>query len=218
MNKRAAIAIVLLILLTTFISQKKITFSNFKLKKIEIENNFLLNEKNIKKSLAKIYNRNLIFLNNKDIELTLTQNSLIESFILKKKYPDTLKIKIFEKKPIAILVNKKNKFYLSDKIDLIDFNVIQINKDLPYVFGNKDDFKLLYSNLIKIKFPVNIVKKYTLYDSGRWDIKTVNDKIIKLPLQNYKQNLKNYMNIMGTENFKKYFLFDYRIKNQLILK
>lgn len=218
MNKRAAIAIVLLILLTTFISQKKITFSNFKLKKIEIENNFLLNEKNIKKSLAKIYNRNLIFLNNKDIESTLTQNSLIESFILKKKYPDTLKIKIFEKKPIAILVNKKNKFYLSDKIDLIDFNVIQINKDLPYVFGNKDDFKLLYSNLIKIKFPVNIVKKYTLYDSGRWDIKTVNDKIIKLPLQNYKQNLKNYMNIMGTENFKKYFLFDYRIKNQLILK
>tara|TARA_B100001057_G_scaffold224214_1_gene224521 strand:+ start:15725 stop:16381 length:657 start_codon:yes stop_codon:yes gene_type:complete len=218
MNKRAAIAIVLLILLTTFISQKKITFSNFKLKKIEIENNFLLNEKNIKKSLAKIYNRNLIFLNNKDIESTLTQNSLIESFIFKKKYPDTLKIKIFEKKPIAILVNKKNKFYLSDKIDLIDFNVIQINKDLPYVFGNKDDFKLLYSNLIKIKFPVNIVKKYTLYDSGRWDIKTVNDKIIKLPLQNYKQNLKNYMNIMGTENFKKYFLFDYRIKNQLILK
>ena len=218
MNKRAAIATVLLILLTTFISQKKINFSNFKLKKIEIENNFLLNEKNIKKSLAKIYNRNLIFLDNKDIESILIQNSLIESFIFKKKYPDTLKIKIFEKKPIAILVNKKNKFYLSDKIDLIDFNVLQNNKDLPYVFGNKEDFKLLYKNLSKINFPINIIKKYTLYESGRWDIVTVNDKIIKLPLKNYEQNLKNYMDIIGTDNFKKYFLFDYRIKNQLILK
>ena len=65
MNKRAAIAILLFFLLTTFISQKKITFSNFKLEKIEIDNNFLLKEKDIKKSLAKIYGKNLIFVKKK---------------------------------------------------------------------------------------------------------------------------------------------------------
>ena len=50
------------------------------------------------------------------------KNSYIESFYIKKKYPDTLEIKIIEKKPIAILFSNKKKFYLSEKIDLIDFN------------------------------------------------------------------------------------------------
>ena len=188
------------------------------MKKIEIENNYFLEEKDIKKSLAEIYNKNLIFINKKDIESALIKNSLIESFLVKKKYPNTLKLKIFEKKPIAILVNKKKKFYLSDKIEIINFNALKNYNDLPYVFGNKKDFKLLYNNLKKINFPINIIKKYTLYESGRWDIITVNDKIIKLPLKNYNQNLKNYMDIKSKVNFKKYFLFDYRIENQLILK
>ncbi|RPG95160.1 MAG: FtsQ-type POTRA domain-containing protein [Candidatus Pelagibacter sp. TMED286] len=218
MNKQAAIAIFLFLLLTTFVSKKKTIISNFKLKKIEIENNYFLEEKDIKKSLAEIYNKNLIFINKKDIESALIKNSLIESFLVKKKYPNTLKLKIFEKKPIAILVNKKKKFYLSDKIEIINFNALKNYNDLPYVFGNKKDFKLLYNNLKKINFPINIIKKYTLYESGRWDIITVNDKIIKLPLKNYNQNLKNYMDIKSKVNFKKYFLFDYRIENQLILK
>ena len=34
--------------------------------------------------------------------------SFIDSFNIKKIYPNTLKIEIFEKKPIAILINKKN--------------------------------------------------------------------------------------------------------------
>ena len=218
MNKQAAIAIFLFLLLTTFVSKKKTIISNFKLKKIEIENNYFLEEKDIKKSLAEIYNKNLIFINKKDIESALIKNSLIESFLVKKKYPNTLKLKIFKKKPIAILVNKKKKFYLSDKIEIINFNALKNYNDLPYVFGNKKDFKLLYNNLKKINFPINIIKKYTLYESGRWDIITVNDKIIKLPLKNYNQNLKNYMDIKSKVNFKKYFLFDYRIENQLILK
>ena len=49
MKKRAVIAIALLILLTTITSQQKIVISTFNLKKINIENNFLLKEKDIKK-------------------------------------------------------------------------------------------------------------------------------------------------------------------------
>ena len=73
-------------------------------------NNFLLKEKDIKKLLVKIYNKDLLFLDNKEVESALLQNSLIESFIIKKQYPNILKIKVFEKKPIAILVNKKKNF------------------------------------------------------------------------------------------------------------
>ena len=44
------------------------------------------------------------------------------------------------------------------------------------------------------------------------------DKIIKLPIKNYKESLINYMNLRENSNFKNYNIFDYRIKDQLILK
>ncbi len=121
MKKRIAIAISLLIIFTTISLKQKIIFSQFNLKVINIENNYLIKEKDVKKLLIPFYNQNLIFLKNREIKKALMQNSFIESFKIKKKYPDTLIINIFEKKPIAILLSKKEKFYLSEKIDLIEF-------------------------------------------------------------------------------------------------
>ena len=146
------------------------------------------------------------------------QNSFIESFNIKKKYPSTLKVKIFEKKPIVILQNKKNKFYLSEKIDLIEFKNFPNYQNLPYVLGNKDDFKIFYKNLKKINFPLDIIKKYTLFESNRWDLETKNNQVIKLPSKNYTKSLENFLNLKNKNDFEKYELFDYRISNQLILK
>ena len=218
MKKRIIIALILLISLTTITFDQKIIFSIFALKKITIENNSLLKKNDIKKSLEPIYDKNLLLLNNKEIKKILLQNSLIDSFKIKKKYPNTLEIEIFEKKPIAILFDKKKKFYISEKIDLIDYNMLNIDNNLPYVLGNKDDFKIFYDNLKKIKFPFNSVKKYILYENNRWDLETLNNKTIKLSPQNYKDNLEHYLNLINKKEFKKYNLYDYRIKNQLILK
>ena len=218
MKRRTIIAVVLLILLTTITSQQKIVISKFNITTIKIENNFLLQKKDIKQLLLPIYNKNLIFLKNKEIEIALTQNSLVESFIIKKIYPNTLKIEIFEKKPIAILLNNKNKFYISEKIDLIEFTNLRNYKNLPYVFGNKDDFKIFYDDLNKINFPTDKIKKYTLYETNRWDIETIDKKIIKLPNKDYIESLKNYLNLKNKSEFNKYDVFDFRVNNQLILK
>ena len=129
-----------------------------------------------------------------------------------------LKIKVFEKKPIVILMNKKNKYYLSDKIDLIEFKNLQKYNDLPYVFGNKNDFKILYKKLNEINFPLGIIRKYTFFESNRWDIETTDKKLIKLPTNNYTKSLQNYLELRNGNDFKKYTIFDYRINNQIILK
>ena len=218
MKKRIIIALILLISLTTITFDQKIIFSIFALKKITIENNSLLKKNDIKKSLEPIYDKNLLLLNNKEIKKILLQNSLIDSFKIKKKYPNTLKIEISEKKIIAILFDKKQKFYISEKIELIDYNMLNIDNNLPYVLGNKDDFKIFYDNLRKIKFPFNSVKKYILYENNRWDLETLNNKTIKLSPQNYKDNLEHYLNLINKKEFKNYNLYDFRIKNQLILK
>ena len=218
MKKRLVIALSLLILLTTINSQQSFVISKFNLKTIEIENNLLLKEKDIKKLLIPFYNRNLLFLDNNEFKKALIQNSFIESFNIKKKYPSTLKVKIFEKKPFVVLLNKKSKYYLSEKIDLIEFKDLPNYQTLPHVLGNKDDFKIFYNNLKKINFPLDIIKKYTLFETNRWDLETKNNQVIKLPSKNYTKSLKNFLNLKNKNDFEKYELFDYRISNQLILK
>lgn len=218
MKKQLVIAFILFTLLTTITFKEKIIISQLNIKEIIVENNSLVKKKDVKKLLIPIYNKNIIFLDNKEIEKALTQNSFIETFDVKKKYPQTLKIRIFEKKPIAILLNKKKKFYLSDKIELIDFVNIKKYQGLPYVFGNRNDFKIFYNDLKKIDFPFDLISKYTLYESKRWDLETTDKIVIKLHSKNYLKNINNYLDSRNKQNFKKYKIFDYRINNQLILK
>ncbi len=218
MKKRFVIASFLLILLTTINSQQNFFISKFNLEIIVVENNLLLKDKDIKNLLIPFYNKNLIFLNNNEVKKALLQNSFIESFKIKKKYPNTLKIEIYEKKPIAVLFNKKNKFYLSEKIDLIEFKNLPNYRTLPYVLGNKDDFKIFCKNLKKINFPLDIIKKYSLYKTNRWDLETKDNQVIRLPSKNYTKSLENFLNLKSKNDFVKYELFDYRISNQLILR
>ena len=218
MKRRILIAALLLTLLTTISSQIIINFSKFNLEEINIENNTLVEESDLKSLLNPFYNKNLISINNNEIGKVLLKNSFIESFKIKKKYPNTLNVVIFEKKPIAILLNKKKKFFISEKIELIEYRKISKFENLPYVLGNKDDFKNFYYDLKKIKFPLDKIKKYTFYESKRWDLETKNNVIVKLPSKNYLKSLKNYLELSNKNNFQKYKIFDYRIDNQLILK
>ena len=139
MKKRVVISVILFIFLTTIISKQKLLISKFNIKEIRIENNSLVTEREIQKLLNPIYNESLLFLKNKEIERMVMQNSFIDSFNVKKKYPSTLIIKIFEKKPIGILLNKKKKYYLSEKIELMEFTNLPDYQNLPYIFGNKDE-------------------------------------------------------------------------------
>ena len=218
MKKRLVIALVLLVLLSTYKPQELSLKSKFNIKEIKIENNHILKDEDIKKDLMFLYDTNLIFLNTNNIKLILKSNNFIQSFEVKKIYPNKIKIKIFEKKPIVILQYKKKKFYISETFDLINFLDLEDYKNLPVVFGKQNDFKILYKNLKKINFPLNLIKKYYLYESKRWDLEIDKNKIIKLPTENYTKSLVNFMNLSKENNFDKYSIYDYRISNQLILK
>ena len=210
--------IILFIFLTTYTPKSDLNVnSDFSIKKIDIEGNYILNSEEIVQRLNFLYRESLFFLNLKKIEENLKNETFIESFILKKIYPSTLKIIIIEKKPIAVLQNKKKKFYISNKGDFIDFQDIAIYKDLPTVFGNGKFFYSLYQDLQNIKFPLEKIKSFYFFESGRWDLVMEDDKVIKLPIKDYLVSLKNYMESKKNSNFDKYKIFDYRINDQLIL-
>ena len=62
-----------------------------------------------------------------------------------------------------------------------------------------------------------MIKSFYFFESGRWDLILHDDKVIKLPITNYLFSLKNFMLSKTNSNFNNYKIFDYRIKDQLIL-
>ena len=175
--------------------------SNLLIKKILIKDNTIIKTKDLKKKLNFLYNRNLLFLKNSEIKEKIENEAFIESFRIKKIYPNTLKINILEKNLIAIIQNKEIKVY----------------ENLPIVFGEGKKFYSFYRDLKRIQFPIDEIKSFYFYESNRWDLILKNDKTIKLPTKEYVLSLQSFLNSRLKSEFENYRIFDYRIKNQLIL-
>ena len=218
MKNRFIIGATLIILFTTFISEKNFTIKNPMINEIRFENNKIVSNEELIKDLSFLYNKNIIFLNTLEIKKKLNKNSFIESLQVKKVYPNKLVIKIFEKQPIAIIFHENKKFFLGKKFELIKYKKIFKYENLAVINGDEKSFKKLFINLKKTKFPSDLVKKYELQKAGRWNIELIDGRLIKLPINNYKKSLKNFLKIKADRNFEKYKIFDYRLNDQLILK
>ena len=218
MKKRVFFASVILIFLSTYTLKINNSLDKkIQIEKITIENNKILDDQTIKKKISFLYEENLFFLNNKKIISKLQELDFIDSIKIKKIYPNQIKVKIFEKQILAIIQNKKEKKYFTNK-GLVNYKKLNGFEDLPIVFGDNKSFEIFYNNLVKIDFPITDIKKFYLFESRRWDIVTLENQIIKLPIKNYDLSLKNFIKLKNQINFRKYKTFDYRINDQLILK
>ncbi len=219
MRNKPIFGIALFILFSTFISQNKFTINKFKIKEIKIENNEILEDQELINTFSFLYSKNIIFSNSYELKKNIDQKSFIKKIEIKKIFPDKLVIKVFEKEPIAILIDRyEKKYYLGKKTDLIEFRKILKYENLPIVKGEPKNFKKLLDNLIKINFPTDQILSYRHFKVNRWNIEMIDKKILKLPEKNYTESLTNFMSIKDKSNFEKYKIFDYRLNNQLILK
>lgn len=219
MKNRLLSALILLLLFSTYNIQNTFSLSSkIKIQEVIVENNLILDEQMIKKKLSFLYRTNIFLLNTDKIASELKGIDFINSFEIKKLYPDKIKIKVFEKKPIAVIQNKQVKKYFTNSGEIINFIDLKEYNDLPIVFGDKENFLIFYQKLKQANFPINEVKKFYLFESKRWDLITNNDQVIKLPIKNYESSLSNFIGLKKKPNFQKFKTFDYRIKDQLILK
>ncbi len=189
----------------------------FPIKNIKIKNSEILDSKKIINELEVIKGKNLLFVDQKLIKSAMEKFDFISSFNVKKIYPDTIKVVIFEKKPVAIYIQKKKKFYISEKGDLIKYLDLVNYNDLPLLFGEKKDFNIFFRDLKNINFPIYDIESFHYFEIGRWDIALKDERIVKLPRSNYIDMLENFILIKNDKSFEKYKIFDYRIKDQLIL-
>ena len=215
-NKKLKYLIILsFFLLPTY--NPKVELEFFPIKKIEVSTGKNISKKEITKELSILYETNLMALNIEKINSLIINYELIETASLKKVYPDKIIIEIKEREIIAIVNKNKDKFFISRDNKLLKFNNDIANDKLPNVFGDYKKFVKFYEDLGFLNFNLNNIKAYYYFEVGRWDILTKNKKLIKLPTLDYEKSITNYLNL-DNNLIKNHSVFDYRIKDQLILK
>lgn len=217
---KSFLLITLFIILTTYNSsnQKKVKGIFFEIKNIIIEDTNLINLVKLKTDLEFLRGTSLFFLDEKKILDVISKYDFISNMSLKKSYPNTIKIIISEKIPIAIQILGNKKFYITLEGEKLIFLDSEFYKDLPVIFGDQKNFNSFYAEINQSNFTSSEVKAFYYFDVGRWDIVLKNDKIIKLPKNNYMKILKKIDIVLTDSNFSKFKIFDYRIEGQLILK
>ena len=190
----------------------------FPIKKILIENNVAINLPKLKSELNILKNTSLFYLKKKKIFKIINKHDFISNIQLKKKYPNTLKITIIEKVPVATQTIDRKKFYITKDNEKINFIDLKIYSNLPIIFGKYKNFDIFYNDLETNNFKVNEIKAFYYFDVGRWDIVLKNEKAIKFPEKNYLNLLPKINLMLRNNNFSKYKVFDFRIQDQLILQ
>ena len=198
--------------------QKKNTSIIFPIKEIIILNTLVIESDYLKDELEFLRKTSLFFLKKEKIAKIIDTHDFISSIQLKKKYPNTLIILVSEQVPIATVINKKKKYYLTKEGKKINFKELKVFEGLPSIFGNHKNFSSLYSTLQKNNFNISTIKAFYYFETGRWDVVLKDNRIIKLPEINHDKVIIEMDSILNNSNFSKYKIFDYRIKNQLILQ
>jgi len=192
----------------------------FKIKNIEIINTNLIDKDKIYKKLLKIYQKNIVFVNRKDIEQPLKSIDFLEKIEVKKKYPSTIIIKVYETVPLAILYKKNNKYIIDSSSSLIPFDKTITLKDLPEIFGEDANLNFVnFFNLLKTSnFPSEKIKNFYYFEIGRWDLKLFNNQLIKFPPNKTKEAIAKSIKLLTQDEFKNYNVIDLRMHGKIVVE
>ena len=139
---------------------------------------------------------------------------------VKKKYPNTIIIKVYETKPIAILFKKNHKYLLDSSSNLITFSENMLIDDFPSVFGEgaEQDFINFYNQLENNNFPKQRVKNFYYFQIGRWDLELLSNQIIKFPASKIPEAIQQSIELLARKDFGNYNIIDLRIHGKIVVE
>ena len=202
-------------------------------KNIDLEKKFLkkkniieikgLSEKNndeVYNSLKFLSNENIFFLKKDLFFNILKKNNLVETIYIKKIYPNLIKINIEQAKLLAITTQNGKKFYVGSNGRLISISKIEkLNYALPFLYGksNLNNFIKLKNIIDKSNLKFDEIESFYYFPSNRWDIKTKDGFLIRLPEKNLSESLRIGQLVKNNEKFNDKKIIDLRISNNIIL-
>ena len=220
-KKNRYILLVILFLLLTTVNNLKFNkninnLSNIKnLEVIGLSDD--LNQK-IKEKISFILNQDIFFISENYIKENLDEYNYLESYDAFKVFPSKIIINLKQTVLLANTIKDNQKYIVGSNGKLIDHKMLNLNLDLPNIFGNfsKKDFISFFNIITESKFDYNEIKDIFFFKSGRWDIKTKFGIIVKLPKNEIKIALDKAQNIIKNPEIN-YKVIDLRIANQVIL-
>ena len=168
-------------------------------------------------NLNNLLYKSIFVINEEEIIKILEKHNIIQEFNIKKIYPSTLNIEIKPTKLIA-RVSNNSQYLVGANGKLIEDK--SNNELLPYIFGefNSQDFLSFKKNIEKSMWSFSNLKELSFFPSGRWDILTDKDILIKLPQEHIVASLNLSKELINNDNFKDFKFIDLRIKNHLVAK
>ena len=172
----------------------------------------------IKQNVNFLLNENIFFFNKELLINELKKLNYIHSYKVSKNYPSTVVINLKQTDFLAITVNNNNKYIIGSNGKLINYEIFNSNFNLPNFFGkfSSEDFISFINIINQTNFNYNEITDIFFFQSGRWDIKTINNQTIKLPKENLKKAFIKATKIIKNDNLN-HKLIDLRIPNQVIL-
>jgi len=221
--------IITLLLLLAFLSTYSPNKSNlnlendnnfFNIKKIIIKNNLLIKKSYVYEKLDKIYNKSIFLVKRKDIEEALKKINFLKKIEVKKRYPDTIIVKIFETKPVGILFKDKKRYLFDSSSNLISIEKDEIFEELPDIFGEgaEKNFIGFLNKLKNSNFPIKKINKFYYFKIERWDVQLINNKTIKFPYNITSDLIKKSIELLNDSDFKNYNIIDLRVDGKIIVE
>ena len=214
-NKKILLYLFLFIILGTFNNKKINKFDFPEIDSIQIDG-LETDNGNFLKKIESLNLGNIFFLKNILLTELFDSNNIIEEYKIFKKYPSSLEVKVIETKFLALTKINQKTFFVGSNGKLIE--VKENLKELPYIFGELDINKFL--SLKKIIDESNLdfqeIKNLYFFPSGRWDIETLSEILIRLPNTKLKDKLDLSLELLESEKFRNIKLIDLRQKNQVI--
>ena len=215
----------ILVILSTYSSKelknlKKDSNTFFTIKNIKIENNLLIQEMEIKNRLNSLYKENIFFVNKNDIEVPLKKIDFFKEVEVKKKYPNTIIVKVYETEPVAIVFINNIKKLIDSSSNLIEINKNYKIDKLPSVFGINAEKNIInfINKLKKNNFLYKDIKNFYYFQINRWDLQLINNKTIKLPHQNVDQAIIKSIELLNSKDFKEYNIIDLRMRGKIVVE
>ena len=160
--------------------------NGFKIKNILISGTHNLSQDYLINIINTQNHINILNVNLHTIYNKIIQNSWVEETYVERILPDTIKIKVLEKKPIAIWQNQKGNKLITINGDVISHaNVNKFKNSFPIIKGEKSKENI--STILKIletnkNFAKNIWS-LTFINQRRWDLHFNQGLIVRLPSQ-----------------------------------
>ena len=139
----------------------------FEIKNVTITGNNDLIKNDIVKHLYNLKGQSIFNISTNELSSDLLNDVRVKDVLISRSFPDTLKIKIDQRKPLGIIYRNDQYIYVDENLNPFAYYSEIKDVELPILFleeKDEENFKVLLSNLSKSKIYPLVSEVYSMKD------------------------------------------------------